>query len=60
MSVFSIILLCLLGAYVVIVALDKFFITPKREWRTLPEVNRRLDEIEKKLNDLIPSDVDLK
>lgn len=50
MSVFSIVLLVLIGVYIAVWCLDRFLFTPKREYRTLPEIDARLKAIEEKLN----------
>lgn len=56
MSVFSIILLSLLGAYLIVWSVDKFIITPRRELRHLPEIDERLKELEKRVDDLSKTD----
>lgn len=56
MSVFSIILLSLLGAYLIVWSIDKFIITPRRELRHLPEIDERLKEVEKKLDEMSKAD----
>lgn len=58
MSVFSIILLSLLGAYLIVWSVDKFIVTPRREIRHLPEIDERLKEVEKKLDELAKEDAD--
>lgn len=58
MSVFSIILLSLLGIYIAVWCVDRWLVQPKRDLKTLPEVNRRLDEIEKKLESKKAADGD--
>ena len=59
MSVFSIILLSLIAVYIAIWAIDRWVVQPKREMKTLPEVNARLDEIEKKIGTAKKADEDL-
>lgn len=59
MSIFSIILLSLLALYLAVWCLDRFLFTPKREYRTLPVIDARLKEVEKRLEELTNKETDI-